>query len=394
MKRLITKVYIYYKKIRKKLKYTILKLKGLHKIKSDNHLTGSYQEALKVVENYRKMNIINENLMLKKNTLDLSIIIPVYNAEKTIYTCINSIIMQHTNYKFEVICINDGSTDHSVEVIDKIKDKRIKVINQENRGAAKARNVGLSKAIGRYIMFIDSDDFLPNENIVELLLKQANLQSADIVAGNIKKYIEKFDISIYNTKHKQTTTNNLLKMCKLTEGAPWGKIYKKDLWKNVCFPEGVEFEDCVVFLNIYPNVKKFVYIDKIVYCFRSNNNSLYKRSQQDFKCIDSFWSIYASYKMLRNKKDINIDHIQLYIWHLSAIMSARIKNVKDTNIKKSIILLSKELITQIITNSKFTDEYIAENINKPCRKILAILQNGTVEEWSKMSELILLSEKI
>ena len=397
MKKLIIKIYIYCKKVKKKIKYIVLKIKNVINFinfKSNNLLIANDIDALKNIEKYRKLNEPDKKILLKENSIDLSIIIPVYNAEKTIDFCIKSIVKQKTYYNFEILCINDGSTDSSFKIIDSIKDQRLKIYNQKNGGAAKARNTGLSNAMGKYIMFIDSDDFLPNENVIETLLTQADLQSADIVAGNIEKYIEKSDSTIYNIKHRNTTTNDLLKMCRLTEGAPWGKIYKKDLWENIAFPEGVEFEDCIIFLNIYPKATKFAYINKSIYCFRSNNNSLYKKSQKGYKCIDSFWSIYLSYKMLDNKNNITIEHIQLFIWHLSAIMSARINSIQNIELKKSIIILARNLINEIINNSQYTKKDILKKCNFMYKKMLAILETGTVEEWSQISEMILLSGKI
>ena len=397
MKNLIIKIYIYCKKVKRKTRYMVLKIKSIFSFintKSTNLLIENDLYALKNVEKYRKLNKPNKKIHLKENSIDLSIIIPVYNAEKTIDICIKSIVNQKTSCNFEILCINDGSTDNSSEIIDSIKDKRLKIYNQKNGGAAKARNTGLSNAMGKYIMFVDSDDFLPNENVIETLLMQANLKSADIVAGNIEKYIEKSDLTVYNIKHRNTTTNDLLKMCSLTEGAPWGKIYKKDLWEKIVFPEGVEIEDCIIFLNIYPKATKFVYINKSIYCFRSNNNSLYKRTQKDYKCIDSFWSIYLSYKMLDNKNNMTIEHIQLFIWHLSAIMSARIRSIKNIELKKSIIILARNLINEIIDNSRYTKKDILGKCNCMYKKMFAILEKGTVEEWSQISEMILLSGKI
>lgn len=93
---------------------------------------------------------------------DLSIIIPVYNSERLISRTLNSVLSQTSPYTFEVICVDDGSTDHSVELIEGFKDNRIKLISQQNSGPSEARNKGLKLASGRYVSFIDADDFWEN----------------------------------------------------------------------------------------------------------------------------------------------------------------------------------------------------------------------------------------
>ena len=124
------------------------------------------QEAeTKLSKVYKKKELFStkniQNLEIDKN-IDLSIIVPVYNAEKFLKKCMDSIVEQETKYHFEVIAVNDGSTDKSIEILNDYKEKYdfIKVINQENGGAAKARNNGINNARGKYISFIDSDDFI------------------------------------------------------------------------------------------------------------------------------------------------------------------------------------------------------------------------------------------
>ena len=89
---------------------------------------------------------------------DLSIIVPAYNSEKTIEQCINSVITQETKYDYELIVVNDGSTDRTKEIVEKFNDEKIVLINQENRGFSGARNRGIDECVGKYIMFLDSDD--------------------------------------------------------------------------------------------------------------------------------------------------------------------------------------------------------------------------------------------
>ena len=100
---------------------------------------------------------------------DISIIVPIYNAEKYISKCLDSIINQ-TKKELEIILINDGSTDRTEEIIKKYQDKRIRYFKNKNQGIGKTRNFGIDKAKGKYLLFLDSDDFLV-ENACELLYK-------------------------------------------------------------------------------------------------------------------------------------------------------------------------------------------------------------------------------
>ena len=112
-----------------------------------------------------------------------SVIVPVYNAEEYLDKCLNSILKQ-TNQDFEVICINDGSTDKSLDILNKYKDDII-IINEENSGVSIARNNGVKKASGKYLVFVDSDDYLENK----LLEKVDNVSknNPDIIRfGNIE----------------------------------------------------------------------------------------------------------------------------------------------------------------------------------------------------------------
>lgn len=393
MLKLCFKIIYIIKKIKIKIKYFIEKIRPMHINKFNKKLDLSYEDAQKKVSLYRnKRNIIPEIINLDAE-IDLSIIIPIYNSEKYIKYCLDSILNQNTKYNIEIICINDGSTDQSLEKILSYEDSRIKIYTQQNSGAAKARNTGINLAIGKYIMFVDSDDFIP-DNAIDNLLNTAYDKDADIVTGNINKYISKFDKVICLKKHKSFSTDDLLKMCNMTEGAPWGKIYKKSLWNNVRFHEGQAFEDCIIFLNIYPQVDKFVYINVPVYCFRSTNTSLFKRSINDNVCLDSYWGILDSYNLLRNKEKMSNEHIQLFIWHLSAIMYERIRNLESIKLKIAVVCLSRELIFKMIEqNARNTNIFIGKNTHV-YSKLLKTLESGTLEEWEQLSKIILLSGRI
>lgn len=153
--------------------------------------------------------------------MKISIIIPVYNAEKYISKCLDSILKQ-TYHNLEVICVNDGSKDKSQQIIEKYikKDKRIKAFFQKNKGIAETRNMGIRNATGEYIMFIDDDDYI-EQKYIETYVKKTKNGKYDIVIGGYKRIDSNGKILVKQTLNKNS------KWSKYVVTAPWAKIYKK-----------------------------------------------------------------------------------------------------------------------------------------------------------------------
>ena len=129
----------------------------------DNPFDGNVEEAVALLEAFSS-NPGSSCIEKKKFGLeyDLEVIIPAYNVEKYIQQCLDSVISQKTNFRFHVICINDSSTDNTGLLLKKYENaENVTIIHQENKGFSGARNVGLRKTNGKYIMFVDSDDFIP-----------------------------------------------------------------------------------------------------------------------------------------------------------------------------------------------------------------------------------------
>ena len=171
----------------------------------------------------------------------ISIVVPVYNASKTIERCIESVLSQ-TYSQFELIIIDDGSTDDSLAICEKIamSDSRIIVRHQENKGVSAARNLGISLCNGEWISFVDSDDYLGERFLHDLISDSSDCEL--IVGGYIKKYVK----TNQEVKGVQFP-NKYIEMgddCMpiwdevLLYGTPWGKLFKSDIIKtyNISFP--------------------------------------------------------------------------------------------------------------------------------------------------------------
>lgn len=209
----------------------------------------------------------------------ISVIIPAYNSETSISDCINSI--SHQDYrKIEILVINDGSTDKTEKIVENLalSDDRIRLVNLENGGVSRARNKGISEARGEYIVFVDSDDLLLDHALYSLS-DCAEANGADLVCAS---YI------LVNSETKKETPVRLGKRFGisreeahrffLTEGLnlsqPWGKLYKKDLFRNVNYPEGRIYEDISVIASIVENASLINISDIPVIRYRQNINSI------------------------------------------------------------------------------------------------------------------------
>ena len=209
----------------------------------------------------------------------ISIIIPVYNTELYIERCLESILTQ-TFTNFEIICINDGSTDKTLEKIEKIKDKRIRIYTQKNQGPAIARNNGIKKAKGQFIMFIDSDDFIDNNYLMAYY--QANKKGEfDIVMGGYVK----------QTGNKITFTRKLTNgiFAKYLTMAPYCKLYKTSFITRhkLKFLDTTASEDIYFNTLAYSKKPKIKTIDNISYHYYFNENSISNTQHKGFnKKID------------------------------------------------------------------------------------------------------------
>lgn len=223
-----------------------------------------------------------------ENLVELSIIIPVYNGEKFLKDCIDSVLNQRTKYSFEVICVDDGSTDSSFTILQSYaNDSRIKIIEQENKGISSARNTGLKKAKGKYVMLVDNDDMLA-AGTFQLLLDYAIQYNADIVKCGHKivgkRQYDVIDSAFY------VKSGRLQEELISYNGYIWGMVIKRKIFQKVRFPEGFWYEDMITRLLVYRLCKGFVYVDRPLYLHRmhSNNASAKVWNAQNTKALDQF----------------------------------------------------------------------------------------------------------
>ena len=292
-------------------------------------------------EAFEKVNKVSKKPMKKYSynkriideNIDLSIIVPAYNSSDYIKECISSVLMQKTSYNYELIVINDGSKDDTLEKINLFKEnKHLKIINQENKGFSGARNRGIDESLGKYIMFLDSDDLLC-ENSIEKLIKTAKGKKADIVQGSyytFNKNGNKFYTNITPTeKNKEISV----------PGFPWGKVYNAKLFEKVRFPLDFWYEDTIVNYLLARLSNKYVAVSDYVYGYRINEKGITFTSKKSKKVLDTYWIIE---EMIDLSKDIGLkidDSIyDMTIFQLSNLLYRRIHFLDEETIKNTFIL--------------------------------------------------------
>ncbi len=212
----------------------------------------------------------------------VSVMIPVYKVEKFICRCIDSVIGQ-TYKNLEIILINDGSPDRCGEICDDYakKDKRIRVIHQKNQGVSAARNAGLEIAVGQWLYFLDSDDYISSPAI-EKMVRAAEKGHHDIVIGGY--YIVTSDKKTVSRSENWEKTDDLTEIRRkiLIDELPnfvCGKLYKRELWKNVRFPLHQLAEDMYVNGELFFTAESACVIpDPLYFYSRENENSLSRGS--------------------------------------------------------------------------------------------------------------------
>lgn len=223
--------------------------------------------------------------------LIISIIIPVYNTGNYLQECIDSVRQQ--SYKnLELIFINDGSTDNSSAILSKAieSDSRIKVIEQENSGLSAARNRGLREASGDYIMFLDSDDWIDKETC-EIALGKMKLYDADVVFWSyVREYRDKsLKTPLFGDKEIIWQSNEIQRLFQRMVGltgkelaepqktdsliTAWGKIYKKNVLKNIEFVDTkiIGTEDALFNIQVFSQIQSAVYIPDFFSHYRKYN---------------------------------------------------------------------------------------------------------------------------
>ena len=279
----------------------------------------------------------------------ISIITPVYNAERYLENCIASVLAQ-TYPNWELLLINDGSTDNSRKICENAsnKDERIKSLSKENTGVSDTRNIGLDMATGTYIMFLDADDYWCLNSILEIFVNNILKKDLDILRGEYKKVDEESKDLFYEkiNQNKQNLANKVLASSNFLENIIDGKfflclsIFKKESIGNLRFSKGQIFlEDMDLFIHILLREMNCMYVPVYFYAYRENRESAshnhnIKKLKDTFSMCYKFHncSLVANNSIIKN----NYERSSLMIYYYTLCTIAEIDNYyssKDEIIK-------------------------------------------------------------
>lgn len=214
---------------------------------------------------------------------DATVIIPCYNVEHYVAECLDSMLNQNTSYNVEIITIDDGSTDSTAEILRQYSTRmtNFRIISQCNKGFSGARNTGIREARGKYLIFIDSDDYVTSDYI-DCLLKKAFSKDADIVATGYYTFNNDHKI-IKNIMIKDENDTSLL------NGCAWGKAIKRKFFEHLVFPENYWYEDSIIAHLVVPRANSIYMVSKCQYAYRSNPTGITKTSVNSLRAIESFY---------------------------------------------------------------------------------------------------------
>lgn len=292
----------------------------------------------------------------------VSIIVPVYNVEKYLAKCLDSLVNQ-TLEDIEIILINDSSTDGSQEIIERYaaEYKNIKYIIKENGGAAAARNRGILEATGEYIGFMDSDDYIEKE-MFECLYNKAKEEEYDVVECNLHHVypdgtIDTEDCEEY-TDIRQLLMNG--------RNVVWNKIYKREwlLGTKVTFPLGFIYEDLAFYSKLVVHIRKCAYVKPAFYYYVQRSNSVNR--SQNLKTLDIIpvlQDVYDYYMQI-GKFDEYRDELEfLYTKILLLSSFNRICHIPEKADRKMALSKNWEFLNNSFPNWK-KNKYLKEQKNK------------------------------
>ena len=315
----------------------------------------------------------------------VSVIVPIYNVEKYLEKCINSLLSQ-TLEDIQIILVNDGSKDNSGNIAkeyEKNNKDRVIYVEKENGGLSDARNYGLKYATGDFIAFLDSDDYI-EKNAYEEMYNKAIEENADYVECD---FIWEFPNKI--RVDKQYPYKNKKEMLSFVRVVAWNKLIKRQLItdNNLEFPKGLRYEDVEFTYKLIPFINKFAYVDKpfIHYVQREGSiaNVQNERTAEIFTVLDNVIEFYKKnniYEEYRDELEYN------YARYLLCSSLKRMCKIKDKTIREKLLTESWERLNLNFPNWK--ENIILKTVNIGKNKYMRTVNKSTYKIYSKILEII------
>ncbi len=292
--------------------------------------------------------------------MKISVIVPIYNVEKYLRKCLDSLVNQ-TFKDYEVILVNDGSTDSSQEIIDEYTSKYscLKSFKKKNGGMSSARNLGLKHATGDYLAFVDSDDFVELD-FLEKMYDKAISTKSDVTICDYYSLNE--EEKRYIKCHMEYSCDQRIEYL-LSPPMVWCKLIKKDVMKKVIFKEGIYYEDLDFCVKLFPYVKKISFVDEPLYdYYLQHSGSIMTQKTFNDHLLDIFTVLEDSKKQLKKDNFKEIEYI--YITHL--LRTATLRFLDYPNTKEYLLKINSIMKTEF---PKWRDN---EYYHKCSRKVKTI----------------------
>lgn len=283
----------------------------------------------------------------------ISVVIPVYNVEKYLERCLDSIVGQ-SYANLQIIVVDDGSTDSSKDILKKYNDSRILFLSKKNGGLSSARNFGLEYVEGEYVSFVDSDDWI-DLKMFELMVFAAEKNDADIVTV-FEKCVCNSGITQKNDLAKnadkvfigEDCASQLF--CNKIPSYSWGKLFKTSLFftYGICFPVGENYEDVATNYILFSKCKTLVVINKQLYYYYMRSNSIvHTKKINDAVAMLNHLSKMASYPMANNFWGFyRLKLLYGISMYLKSLNSYDRKSVLYKKLEQKVLLLKNEIKTE------------------------------------------------
>lgn len=290
----------------------------------------------------------------------ISVIVAAYNVDKYLERCINSIVSQSLK-DIEIIIVNDGSTDNTRSIIEKFQknDKRIIVINQDNSGISKARNIALSKATGEFVLFVDGDDWIQHDSLSKLY-NLAKIEKADVVCFNFfYAYKDKNIICNDFKMFDKLNSHEFIKATLLLDIAPvvWAKLLRREFLVDnmIKCPEGVAYgEDMATSVNIALNSKKVAFLNEPLYFYRQREDSITKELSKKVLTIEKAVDLIGELLDKHDKMNLFMDEYE-YIIYKNIYYYLVVNNNKLNKVQYVLYKIWKSKNINISNNQYYID---------------------------------------
>lgn len=297
----------------------------------------------------------------------ISLIIPLYNGEKYLRDCLDSVVNQ-TFKDFECLLVNDGSTDRTSQIIQDYskKDTRFKIIDQPNAGVSAARNKGMELAKADYLMFLDQDDMF-HPQAMELLYKVATEKQADVAAFNFKTVEDDFvldnpplyDLDYLDVKVSDHPFETFFPTPKGSNVMMWVRIYQKKAIKGIEFPVGVQpAEDSVFTLKVFYNIKSYAKVELPLLFYRDSSTSVMKQGRTlkyltaHLKAGEILYDYFIGQNRLEGKMKQTMDYYVARFFYKTCL-SQILRQVPNKQLRHEMLKFAQTKLTELYITNKF-----------------------------------------